>query len=111
MKLHVDGGRRPPGGGFWRATQNSGVRRSAAYAQAASAGGIGTGGTGTGGAFRHDEKDAAGPYLDDTLAMGMEMVFASLGGTRPDLEQALSFCRELLSRWAYASSAGTACTR
>lgn len=36
-------------------------------------------------------------------AMGMEMVFAALGGKRPDEERALSLCRGLLGKWACAS--------
>jgi len=38
----------------------------------------------------------------DTLAMGMEMVFIALGGHRPSREQALVLCRDLLPRWACA---------
>jgi hypothetical protein len=35
-----------------------------------------------GGGFRHDEQDAAGPYLDDTLAMGQGFIalYAATGG-------------------------------
>ncbi len=41
----------------------------------------------------------------DKPAMGMELVFAALGGTRPDENRALSLCRGLISRWACASFA------
>lgn len=39
----------------------------------------------------------------DRPAMGMEMVFAALGGKRPAEDRALSLCGGLLSKWACAS--------
>jgi ATP-dependent DNA helicase RecQ len=39
----------------------------------------------------------------NTLAMGMEMVFSSWGGQRPNAAQALILWKELLPRWACAS--------
>ncbi len=57
-----------------------------------------------GGGFRHDDSDAAGPYLGDTLAMG-QAFFAlyNVTGNRDDLNSAKSAARFITANFAPAS--------
>ena len=60
-----------------------------------------------GGGFRHDDVDAAGPYLGDTLAMGQAfLALYNVTGNRSDLNQATAAAQFIATHFA-PSSAGT----
>jgi hypothetical protein len=54
-----------------------------------------------GGGFRHDEVDAAGPYLGDTLAMGQAFVaLYNVSGDRADLKAAMAAADFIAAQFA-----------
>jgi hypothetical protein len=54
-----------------------------------------------GAGFRHDETDAAGPYLGDTLAMGQAfLALYNVTGNRSDLESAASAAQYIAANFA-----------
>ena len=63
----------------------------------------------TGGGFRHDEKDAAGPYLGDTLAMGRAfLALHQLTQDREWLEHATAAANFLVAHFTRGAEAGWA---
>jgi uncharacterized protein YyaL (SSP411 family) len=57
-----------------------------------------------GGGFRHDERDAAGPYLGDTLAMGQAfLALYNVTGDREDLNAAKSAARYIAANFRPAT--------
>ena len=62
-----------------------------------------------GGGFRHDEKDAAGPYLGDTLSMGRAfLALHQLTQDKAWLEQAMAAARFVAAHFARGAEAGFA---
>jgi uncharacterized protein YyaL (SSP411 family) len=58
-----------------------------------------------GGGFRHDDADAAGPYLGDTLAMGQALLaLYNVTGDREDLKAAQAAARFIAANFAPAGS-------
>jgi uncharacterized protein len=57
-----------------------------------------------GGGFRHDDADAGGPYLGDTLAMGQAfLALYNVTGDRKDLKAAAAAARFIVAHFAPAS--------
>jgi uncharacterized protein len=58
-----------------------------------------------GGGFRHDDADAAGPYLEDTLAMGQAfLALYNVKGDREDLKAAQAAARFIAANFAPAGA-------